>query len=80
MNPSGSVPEKPESDRTRRRAFLIAGALLVAGAAIALGLAQCDKGPTPPEGKPAVDGGDPRGPFDLWTVYVRKHDVVERPR
>jgi hypothetical protein len=51
-HPRGVVPEKPESDRTRRRAFLIAGALLVAGAAIALGLAQCDKGPTPPEGKP----------------------------
>jgi hypothetical protein len=48
----GSVPEKPESDKTRRRAFLIAGALLVAFAAIAFSLSRCDKGPTSPEGRP----------------------------
>jgi hypothetical protein len=74
-HPRGVVPEKPESDRTRRRAFLIAGALLVAGAAIALGLAQCDKGPTPPEGKPASRVGSD---WDAWTAYCRKYGDLER--
>ena len=62
-NPSGSVPEKPESDRTRRRAFLIGGALLVAFAAIALGLSKCDPGPTSPEGRPdpGPQGNEPPG-------------------
>jgi hypothetical protein len=62
ISPRGQARDKGPADRTRRRAFLVAGALLVAGAAIAVGLAQCDKGPEGPERPDPVPGSAPSGP------------------
>jgi hypothetical protein len=62
LSPRGRARDKGPADRTSRRLFLVAGALLVAGAAVALGLSRCDQGPEAPERPDPIPGSAPSGP------------------